>query len=122
MKITSSEQYLIVSSQKVFVLSILDGTKHKVFSLHANEVTCLLCVPRPKDFVAQNLAHKSFQPLKKTLEGEPGIVNFSFVREKLENAPNENVEEKKNDSQNQELDRIKQANSILYRLWVEHCT
>jgi hypothetical protein len=119
-KLTLSEQYLIVSAQKVYVMSPVTGQKLKTFVLHTSEVFCLLCIPRPSDFATGALGHHSTKPLKKVVESEPNVVSFSFVRAE---------EEKTNDPQvvlmpsnSEELEKLRQANSILYRLWVEHCS
>lgn len=119
-KLTSSNQYLIVSSQKIYVMNPKTGVKIKTFVMHTGVVNSLLCIPRPNDFAAGALAHQSAKVLKKTTQNEPGTVSFNFIRD---------CEEEKTDAKSvmqvdnsEEIDRVKQANSILYRLWVEHCS
>jgi WD40 repeat protein len=118
-RLTLNEAFLLVSTQKVFLVRALTGEKVKTFVMHLAEVNNLICIPRPKDFVNGNASHRAVKPVKKTVEDEPGIVNFSFDRTVLKD---EEEVEVKNASSNEETEKLKQMNSILYRLWVEHCT
>ena len=111
---------MIVSSQLIYVLNSKNGTKIKTFSLHSSEVVCLLCVSRPADFASGSLSHHSVKPLKKTVDNEPGVINFEFVRE-IE-AKDVGETQVIVESNTEELENLKKANSILYRLWVEHCS
>ena len=119
-KLTSSERYLVVSAQKIYVLNPENGAKIKTFVMHQGQVTSLLCIPRPTDFGSESLLHTSAVPLKKISQAEPGLVNFSFFRERVE--PESNEIQQTIITNNEEIEKVKQANSILYRLWVEHCT
>ena len=119
-KLTNFDQYLIVSAQKIYVMNPKTGAKIKTFVMHTGVVTCLLCIPRPADFAAGALSHQAAKVLKKTIGSEPGSVNFNFARETREEVKDQEVSIAV--VNNEELEKVKQANSILYRLWVEHCS
>ena len=54
------------------------------------------------------------------MDNEPGVINFEFVRE-IE-AKDVGETQVIVESNTEELENLKKANSILYRLWVEHCS
>ena len=115
--LTLTEKQLLVSTNKIYLISTKSGEKIKTFSMHLGEVASMICIPRPADFDSGALAHKSTKPMKKTVEGEPGVINFSFVRNREEVVS----EAPKEIDRGEESQKLKTMNSILYRLWVEHC-
>ncbi|CAG9323682.1 unnamed protein product [Blepharisma stoltei] len=118
--LTTNEQFLLASTDKVFVLNPQTGQKIKTFSIHKGEVVSLFCIPRPSDFTEQMLTHQPVKILKKQLEGEPDTIGFEFQRKKFE--PNEENKEDQNIAANsEEIERLNQINGHLYRLWIEHC-
>lgn len=119
-RFTLSERFLLISTQKIFVVVPETGEKIKTFVMHLSEVMNVLCVPRPQDFVAGSGSSKSMKPVRKTVENEPGLIQYCFTQsEKLQVAETQPEPVVKSD---EELEKLRQMNSILYRLWVEHCS